>query len=807
VLPDNDEQGRRYAEKVAGSVSLSGEIHSATEATSQADITGAGYGAFSDADIFAQASLEKLDGDFLVDVVAEASSLSHDEKSLLNEDVPPVQVRASTVLSSSLEQNDFAFSLLPLSLKDYDPSLSGLFGKNLGVAGVLAASGKMNSLGEGVMSWRLRDLSVGEEGLRGDIEIDLLNTHFEKPTGRFECEGNLRMDNVSTSGVSLDPASMSFSLSYDDSSSSLRLKSGRLHSDGFEAQVTGIIPTKGNASLEADILKVDLARLTETFRERLNRFPISEMEGSLHGKCQISKDLVSRSPVTANANLNLEGISGTDETGRILWMDVGGRTEINYQAGGDKTGTDIEGEVSLNKGEVLFDTVYNDLGSSALGIALNVRIEDDAAVVRNLDISIPKTLDLDVASEIGLVTPYAFDARFSARANLGNLLERLLIPALAGSTELLEGGSARGSLSIDGAVQGDCNGQFVKGKMECLVEDSVLPNLAACRLSQVSANIPFSLALGDSELREEGAGNIGNVSVEQLETRLLDIADISLLVTIVNNTLNIPSPTTINLWRGKVNVDAFQMENVMDGNSQMSANGSLENLDLATLTEKLGLQPMNGTVSCDRLLVEAQDGDMRLPDPFVIDVFGGRILASEVEYLDYTERYPTFKISAMVEDLDLGQMSSTLSIGDISGTLVGYVRNLSVRGGWPISFDIELETVPKRGMEQRVSSEAIKTMVVMPQMLQQVALNEILARADVYSYKKIGLHAWLEGNILRMEGTVSKGQEMYLMLGAGWTPLHIISHGGEKGMPFREYVKVMKAQIKSARERSAKRTN
>jgi hypothetical protein len=189
-----------------------------------------------------------------------------------------------------------------------------------------------------------------------------------------------------------------------------------------------------------------------------------------------------------------------------------------------------------------------------------------------------------------------------------------------------------------------------------------------------------------------------------------------------------------------------------------------EKLALAPLAASRGLPPIRGTMGFDFdsiVLARGQGLDAR--GTLRIEAFGGTFTFQDLRIRNLSEPYSSLHLGrGAIEGLRLADIGEVFGFGILSGVLRGEVRNLSFTAGEVSSFDVDVETVPARGVPQYVDKRAIAS-------IRRILSGPIgVIEEGLFSkfrYHRLGFRCSLRDGVFRLEGKHRRGGVEYLMYG------------------------------------------
>lgn len=800
--------------ELSGTLLLSGLIQGSTSVLVHASILDGEFRGLRDthADVDFRVSRNRDSTDVDLEARTRLSRLTIGNTELDIDKETGLQFDVSTQIAGNSPWNpdllDFSVSVPALNLKVFTPAIQALPDGFTPLAGQGSVTGRFNRAGQGNASIAVAGMRVGEF-LQADAELNVNDFGYRQDIGQLRASLGLQCSNLRMAAVPAQEVSLEFDLEYSMPQRRIHVQNVRLEMDelnaivSLDANLTDSKPEILKASIHFDDLPIEyLVTLLGGFTNRL-----SSINGT-QGTCAADLNATAKRGATAQlSSLTVEGksklsdSSGTGYDDVLLWNNLGaqwnGSIQMDLKNGTSET--TINGVMSLAEGEFLYDTLYHDLNASPIEISLQGMVTNRGSMtLKAAAIHIPQTMDVNASGEIRSVSPLLCDLQVKADASLDRFLPNIVAPWLSGGSDRFNDSSASGTSSLEVSVSGQEKGFQLQGQCDINADSLSLPRLTSLQIENLVARIPFRIHKGSLSRTQPKEIPDGEIRFDQLSQPGMTLGSVVIPIQIRDNTLNIPKPLSVSIWDGQMHLDEFQMENVLDRGSRIYGRGRIENLALPLMSERLGFPPVDGILSCDSLQIQSQGGTLKLLSPLTATVFGGFLVVEEMQWLDYTERFPRLKLSMTINQIDLGQLSSRFPIGQIRGVLTGHVTELIIQAGLPTQFDIELETESRPRSQQQISVEAIKTILMVdPRTLRDQAVRQLLERTEMVYYNKIGLRARLEKNIISLTGTVPQGGQDYVMLGGGWwTPLNIIFHSSER-IAFKEFVERMKSHFEN----------
>ena len=173
------------------------------------------------------------------------------------------------------------------------------------------------------------------------------------------------------------------------------------------------------------------------------------------------------------------------------------------------------------------------------------------------------------------------------------------------------------------------------------------------------------------------------------------------------------------------------------------------------------------------------------------NVFGGKIIVSGLGASGILTAAPVFKLNATWDDLLLTEMTTDTAFGKIEGVLKGHITDVEIANGQPQKFGLLMETVPKKGIPQTISIEAIDNIAQIgggqsPFMGLAGAFASVFKK---FSYEKIGIRARLENDMFTINGTIREDGTEYLVKRRSFSGVNIVNQNADNRISFKDMVK------------------
>lgn len=205
---------------------------------------------------------------------------------------------------------------------------------------------------------------------------------------------------------------------------------------------------------------------------------------------------------------------------------------------------------------------------------------------------------------------------------------------------------------------------------------------------------------------------------------------------------------------------------LVPGGEKAEASLSLraDGLALAPLARSRGLPRIEGRMGFDfDPIVLARGRGLDARGTLRIEAFGGTFTFQDLRIRNLSEPYSSLHLGrGSIDGVRLADIGKAFGFGILSGVLRGEVRDLSFTGGEVSSFEIDVETVPVRGVPQYVDKRAIAS-------IRRILSGPIgVIEEGLFSkfrYHRLGFWCSLRDGIFRLQGKYTIGGVEYLVHG------------------------------------------
>ena len=470
------------------------------------------------------------------------------------------------------------------------------------------------------------------------------------------------------------------------------------------------------------------------------------------------------------AGVAFQGLTFEDPASRC----VGEKISLSSHFQGEvlpRAGT-FKGKASLETGggEFLYDRFYFDLGRNPFSLSLEGKGD---ALKRTGTVS---------GGTLGLKDIVALHLKGSIQAGeetsgavfleipqtpLKSLFEHFVSGPFQTMHPLLGSFQVGGVLSAELAFKGSpgAPGGWTATGISRLRRGVVSLEAQHIALKGIDLDLPVWLGTRTSEF--QGVPLQGKLSIQEMMLPLLENKALNLPLEARPNRLAITTPTHLVTAAGDVEVGPVLGMDLLSAGRSLRTSLTFNDLRVAPLLEHVWPRPLEGEIQgrLDPIAITSKRltsaGEVR------VRVFDGKIRFHDLRVSDPFSSMPVLGLSAEWQDLNLEKISAETPFGKIEGILQGHVNDLEIAAGQPQRFELLLETVETKGVNQKISQLAVKNIA-------RVAGGENAAAGisgglafflkDYESpYKKIGIRASLKNDRFRINGTIHEEGKEYLI--------------------------------------------
>ena len=478
-------------------------------------------------------------------------------------------------------------------------------------------------------------------------------------------------------------------------------------------------------------------------------------------------------------------------------LAVDGSLEVTVHA--DRNTTAMVGILNVTAGELLWGSFFGDLKTQkpALTIDAEYSHDKDRLQCRRCDLTLATVGRANLTGSVEQITgtpQLHLQARGDNLSSVG-FFDFFLRETFRRQYPLLDRIAVSGQIDLQLQLDGSLEQLAASGNL-AVKNGEIAAKSNDWQIGAVNLNLPLQINLGDHPTPNTARAALGSLSIERARFGGQRLAPLTTTISLANNTLRLHQPLRIAIFGGEVELRNLSWPDIVRDPKAVTFSADTKRLQLQDLTEAFNWPRFSGQLNGSIPEVESAGNTLRTRGEIHAELFGGRIRLSQLEIENPFSALASIKMSAKLESIQLEQLSKTFAFGQISGILEGSVDDLVITDGQPSQLRADLHSVERRGVDQRISVDALNKITVLSSGQEAGALFGGLAGLfDSFRYSKLGFKATLRNDRLTLHGVESQGDKQLLVVGSFLPPtVNIVSH--TQNIAFSELVRRLE-RIKS----------
>jgi hypothetical protein len=448
------------------------------------------------------------------------------------------------------------------------------------------------------------------------------------------------------------------------------------------------------------------------------------------------------------------------------------------------------GAMELAQGESLWKNFYISWNKQPLKADIAGRFSRIARTVDGLKARIvfPAVGEIHADGGGRLGTPPSFRLRAGARLSLEPLY------ALYSQA----GASPESRMHVSGELSGDFeiarDGDTLSLKGRLAVGDATIENPGAkVAFRGINADVPVNYVsapetgTAGADSRTEPSEK-GVLQVQEIKTSFHTFPPISLGLHSLPNACRI-DPFFLDIFGARLEFGETAL--ALDPRTGAFHGGTslkLPGLDLSRPPIASAQFPLSGQARAEFPVLDITLGKITTTGRAEIDIFGGRVVVRDVAVA--TPFSPGRAISCNVDllDLDLKKMTDVVPFGEMTGIIRGEVLGLTISYGQPESFNLSLQSVPRKGVARTFSLKAVDSLTVLSagEKASMGSGRFWMRFIRGFRYEKIGIMSTLKNDTFTLNGTIQERGVEYLVKKPALFGINVINRMPEKKISFKE---------------------
>jgi hypothetical protein len=468
--------------------------------------------------------------------------------------------------------------------------------------------------------------------------------------------------------------------------------------------------------------------------------------------------------LTGPVHLESAGFSSTD--GSRVTEGLDSRWDVAVQ-GGAGVPIEAEGRGRLGGFLLLWNTFYGDFSQVEASAEWRARLQPVDAGARPWRLEVEAALPGGPNAAITLESggeAWRYTLSLDER-DLAATHQRYLAPLLEERLGDLELGGelsarVRGSYRADGeapawSLIGDVRARGLR----------LESGGGQASVSGLDLDLPLDLRRRPvAELDFSGPRLSGRLGFERLTVRGLELPPIETDLAVEADSVGLEKPIVLSVLGGAVHLDRLTLRHLLRPGRHLESGVELSGIRLETLSDQLGLIPLEGAVNGRLAGVRLSPAKLSVDGGGQIEVFGGSVEVRDISGEDVLSRFPKITLSADFHDLDLGALTRRFDFGEMTGTLEGSLEDCELFRGVPVRFSARLETVHRKGVPRTVDVKAVNNITILGTGQRTNIFDRGIQRFfNRYTYDRLGVTMRLDKDVLLLRGLEHRGErELFL---------------------------------------------
>ncbi|MCG6879851.1 MAG: hypothetical protein LJE96_11995 [Deltaproteobacteria bacterium] len=478
---------------------------------------------------------------------------------------------------------------------------------------------------------------------------------------------------------------------------------------------------------------------------------------------------------------------------------VGENITLNARFSGDMEASDptvnVKAEIAADSGELLMDRFYFDLGVNAFRAQYNgsYRGLEKRLMLKQLSFGMKNILTAHVMGKL-FQTENEYEGDLFLRipeSPLNPPFQKLIREPFQLEKPALAKVAVDGMVNVDMHLRGTMSRWISTGT--CIWKNGTLSyENPGITLDGIQLSLPISLTNGAGE---KGAETLkGGLSVRSIRLPFLPEQALNVPLQAAANRLFMPAAITLAVPGGQVRVGPSEITRLTEPSPAIHTAVQFENLQLAPILSGIWPQPISGSAHGDLNPILIRGGQLQSAGEIKASIFKGAISLSELGARGLFSALPVYRLNAGWDHLNLAQMTQGTSFGKIDGILNGYAKNIEVSNGQLQRFDLLLDTIKTDDIPQKISVKAVDNIARLGGGQSPfVGLAGIFVSLfKEFPYQKIGVHATLENDVFRINGTIHEDGREYLVKRGFFSGVDVVNQNKGNQVGFKDMLKRIK---------------
>jgi hypothetical protein len=608
------------------------------------------------------------------------------------------------------------------------------------------------------------ELELGPElGEYRNLDLHCSSLHIREP--HFAC----RSGHFTALGGPLGSVSARVAAEYHMAREELSFQGAGVPVAGGEARFEGRLGPKG-WNIESSASRLDIQKVRVLIAPWV---PIPE-DLSFDGLLAATASAAGRgTALNATGQVTTPGFNFSNEAATIVAEKVAGT--LKATAVRTRDGIEIETRLEGTGGQALTGALLFDLGANPLEMQARTRVKGPEVEITELFVAQknlvaargtgravlgknPKLtrarIDVDALQFPAAYTSFLQIAL--AATDFGTLQTT---GSASGSVEIADNAILRADGKLEGLTLEDTNGKFsmqgVTGEMHWTANEAALVDASYLAWNSGSA---YGLSGGKTRI--------------DFTTR--------------GRGFELTKPARLPVFDGAVVLDALRVARLGGTDTELAFDGRIEPISMSLLSRAFGWPELNGQLAGRIPGLTYRNRELTVEGDLVASVFDGQVVGRNFRLRDPLGPWPRLFADVTARRLDLSLVTSTFSIGSITGRLDADVKNMELFDWSPVAFDASLYSTPGDRSRRLISQKAVTSISSVGGGgggVTAALQSGVLRFFDDFRYDRIGISCLLRNEVCLMSGIEPAGMGYYLVKGRGIPRIDIIGNAGRVDWP------------------------
>lgn len=528
-------------------------------------------------------------------------------------------------------------------------------------------------------------------------------------------------------------------------------------------------------------------------------------QDSLEGRALFRED----GRLTFSGRLMVQDLSFESEDGDMAGEKISFVLEPDLEGNLEPEGR-LAGAMSLSagKGEILYDQFYLDLNKQPVTVEGKGDYETALGSLNLTNFGFHLG-DLATLSVNGTLTRNELEnSRFSLRVPrvpLAPIFERFVVEPYKHQNPFLTELRLEGFFSTDLELSVKDTLWTIKGR-SLWEEGQATAKKQNIALKGIQLDLPIwytggkESAVGELPSLQAPGELRGNLFIHSIQIPFLPAQSIDTPLRVKPNRFETLSPIDIMTGGGQIEMGTILFKEPFSGKLDIKTLLTLEQIDLKPWLYGIWPTPLEGTADGKLDPVRWQADRLTTNGQVTADLFGGRLVLSNIGVKRFPSLTPVVTLDAVWTDFDLALITGGTAFGKVEGTLKGHVKGLEIADRQPQAFHLFMETVAKNDTPQKISVQAVDNIARIGGGASPFSglTGAFLSLFKELPYEKIGISAVLENDMFRINGTIKEKGKEYMIKKGGFSGVDvIIGNPGSNTISFKDMVRRIKRVTES----------